>query len=71
MTLLRRHDYPDGKFTLAFVGYGPETEQAAIRAHLQLGHGSVRGRHRLRPRGAGGAGRRGGLRRDQAAAAAW
>ena len=21
MRLLRRHDYPDGKFTLAFVGY--------------------------------------------------
>ena len=30
MTLLRRHDYPEGKFTLAFVGYGPESEQAAL-----------------------------------------
>lgn len=30
MKQLRRKDYPDGKFTLAFVGYGPETEQAAI-----------------------------------------
>lgn len=30
MTLLRRQDYPEGKFTLAFVGYGPETEQAVI-----------------------------------------
>ena len=30
MRLLRQHDYPDGKFTLAFVGYGPETEQAVI-----------------------------------------
>jgi lactoylglutathione lyase len=30
MTLLRRHDYPEGRFTLAFVGYGPESEQAAI-----------------------------------------
>jgi lactoylglutathione lyase len=30
MTLLRRHDYPEGKFTLAFLGYGPESEQAAI-----------------------------------------
>ncbi len=30
MKLLRRQDYPDGRFTLAFVGYGPETEQAAI-----------------------------------------
>ncbi|HET7784536.1 MAG TPA: lactoylglutathione lyase [Myxococcales bacterium] len=30
MKLLRRRDYPEGKFTLAFVGYGPESEQAAL-----------------------------------------
>lgn len=30
MKLLRRQDYPDGRFTLAFVGFGPESEQAAI-----------------------------------------
>jgi lactoylglutathione lyase len=30
MTLLRRHEYPDGRFTLAFVGYGPESEGAVI-----------------------------------------
>jgi lactoylglutathione lyase len=30
MTLLRRHDYPEGRFTLAFVGYGPESEGAVI-----------------------------------------
>jgi lactoylglutathione lyase len=30
MTLLRRKDYPEGRFTLAFVGYGDESEQAAI-----------------------------------------
>ena len=30
MQLLRRRDYPDGKFTLAFVGYGPEPEQAVL-----------------------------------------
>jgi lactoylglutathione lyase len=30
MQLLRKKDYPDGKFTLAFIGYGPESEQAAI-----------------------------------------
>jgi lactoylglutathione lyase len=30
MKLLRRHDYPEGKFTLAFVGYGPEAEQAVL-----------------------------------------
>jgi lactoylglutathione lyase len=30
MTLLRRHEYPEGRFTLAFVGYGPEAEGAVI-----------------------------------------
>ncbi|WP_041453491.1 lactoylglutathione lyase [Anaeromyxobacter dehalogenans] len=30
MTLLRRQEYPDGRFTLAFVGYGPESEQTVI-----------------------------------------
>jgi len=30
MQLLRKKDYPDGRFTLAFVGYGPETEEAAL-----------------------------------------
>jgi len=30
MRLLRRQDYPDGKFTLAFVGYGPESDHSVI-----------------------------------------
>ena len=30
MRLLRTQDYPEGRFTLAFVGYGPESEQAVI-----------------------------------------
>jgi lactoylglutathione lyase len=30
MQLLRRNDYPEGRFTLAFVGYGPESEQAVL-----------------------------------------
>jgi len=30
MHLLRRKDYPDGKFTLAFVGYGDESSNAVI-----------------------------------------
>lgn len=30
MTLLRRKDYPEGRFTLAFVGYGNEAENAVI-----------------------------------------
>jgi lactoylglutathione lyase len=30
MTLLRRNDYPDGRFTLAFVGYGDESDHSVI-----------------------------------------
>lgn len=30
MRLLRRQDYPEGRFTLAFVGYGSETEHAVL-----------------------------------------
>ncbi|HMU87905.1 MAG TPA: lactoylglutathione lyase [Agitococcus sp.] len=30
MQLLRRKDYPEGRFTLAFVGYGAEHEGAVI-----------------------------------------
>lgn len=37
MTLLRRNDYPEGKFTLAFVGYGAESEQAVIELTYNWG----------------------------------
>ncbi|HEY7674075.1 MAG TPA: lactoylglutathione lyase [Burkholderiales bacterium] len=30
MRLLRRKDYPDGKFTLAFVGYAEESNSAVL-----------------------------------------
>ena len=30
MNLLRRKDYPDGKFTLAFVGYGDEKSNTVL-----------------------------------------
>ena len=30
MKLLRQKDYPDGKFTLAFVGYGEESDNTVI-----------------------------------------
>jgi lactoylglutathione lyase len=30
MKLLRQKDYPDGKFTLAFVGYGDESDTSVI-----------------------------------------
>jgi lactoylglutathione lyase len=37
MRLLRRRDYPDGKFTLAFVGYQDESEGAAIELTYNWG----------------------------------
>lgn len=37
MQLLRRKDYPDGKFTLAFIGYGPETEHAVVELTYNWG----------------------------------
>jgi lactoylglutathione lyase len=37
MTLLRRHDYPEGQFTLAFVGYGNEAEHSAIELTYNWG----------------------------------
>ena len=30
MKLLRKHDFPSGKFTLAFVGYGNEAEATVL-----------------------------------------
>jgi len=30
MRVLRQRDYPDGRFTLAFVGYGAEDEEAVL-----------------------------------------
>jgi len=30
MKVLRKNDYPEGKFTLAFVGYGEESEQTVV-----------------------------------------
>ena len=37
MKLLRRKDYPDGKFTLAFIGYGDESEHAVIELTYNWG----------------------------------
>jgi len=34
---LRRKDYPDGKYTLAFVGYGEESEGAVIELTFNWG----------------------------------
>jgi lactoylglutathione lyase len=46
MQLLRRKDYPEGKFTLAFVGYGDETDNTVIELtynwdtdHYDIGEG--------------------------------
>jgi len=43
MRLLRRKDYAEGRFTLAFVGYADETEQAV----LELTHNWDTGRYEL------------------------
>ena len=37
MRLLRRHDYPDGKFTLAFVGYQEEQDGAVLELTYNWG----------------------------------
>lgn len=37
MQLLRRKDYPDGKFTLAFVGYGDEKDNTVIELTYNWG----------------------------------
>ncbi|WP_127478015.1 lactoylglutathione lyase [Sulfurivermis fontis] len=37
MKLLRRKDYPEGKFTLAFVGYGDEADNSVIELTYNWG----------------------------------
>ncbi|MGE5027844.1 MAG: lactoylglutathione lyase [Betaproteobacteria bacterium] len=37
MRLLRRNDYPEGKYTLAFVGYGEEADEAVIELTYNWG----------------------------------
>ena len=37
MRLLRRKDYPDGKFTLAFVGYGDEADHTVLELTYNWG----------------------------------
>lgn len=37
MKLLRRKDYPEGEFTLAFVGFGEESEEAVIELTYNWG----------------------------------
>ncbi len=37
MELLRRKDYPSGKFTLAFVGYGAESDHTVIELTYNWG----------------------------------
>jgi lactoylglutathione lyase len=37
MKVLRRKDYPDGKFTLAFVGYGDEAQNAVLELTYNWG----------------------------------
>lgn len=37
MKVLRQHDFPDGKFTLAFVGYGDEKDHTVIELTYNYG----------------------------------
>jgi lactoylglutathione lyase len=37
MRLLRKNDYPEGKFTLAFVGYGDESDGAVLELTYNWG----------------------------------
>ncbi len=37
MRLLRRRDFPEGKFTLAFVGYGDESDVAVLELTYNWG----------------------------------
>ena len=37
MQLLRRKDYPAGEFTLAFIGYGDETDQTVLELTYNWG----------------------------------
>ena len=37
MKLIRQHDYPDGEFTLAFVGYGNEYDHSVIELTYNYG----------------------------------
>ena len=37
MKLLRRKDYPEGKFTLAFIGYGDERDNTVIELTYNWG----------------------------------
>jgi lactoylglutathione lyase len=40
MKLMRKHDYPNGEFTLAFVGYGDERESTVIELTHNWGKSS-------------------------------
>ncbi len=55
MTLLRRNDYPEGRFTLAFVGYGDEAETAVLELTHNWDTPSYELGQRLWPYCAGGA----------------
>lgn len=37
MKVLRKHDYPDGKFSLAFIGYGDEKDHTVIELTYNWG----------------------------------
>ena len=40
MTELRRNDHPEGRFTLAFLGYGPESDHTVLELTHNWDEGS-------------------------------
>ena len=70
MKELRRREVPDGKYTLAFVGYGDESAQTVLELTYNWDQTErLRPRHRLRPSRGRPARRLQGLRGAEARAA--
>ena len=64
MTLLRTTERPEQGYSLAFVGYGSNPEQAEIELTYNHGVGELRAGHRLRPHRPRRGRRLRGLRQD-------
>jgi len=64
MRLLRRKDYPGGRFTLAFVGYGEESDTTVLELTHNWDTEQLRDRQRLWPYRHRRGRHRGGVRSD-------
>ncbi len=70
MSLLRSTERPEQKYSLAFVGYGDESEGAVLELTYNHGVDQLRARRRFRPRRDLGRRRGGGLRANSRESAA-